>query len=56
MTGSVACDDLTFISCLMALKRSVTRFKRCSCYEIGGDVFSLAELECKELFSPDSLY
>ncbi|KAL7550235.1 hypothetical protein ACHAWF_013474 [Thalassiosira exigua] len=27
-------------------KRSVTHFKRCSSYEIGGDVFSLAELEC----------
>lgn len=26
--------------------RSVTHFKRCSCYEIGNDVFSLAELEC----------
>lgn len=27
-------------------KRSVTAFKRCSCYEIGDDVFSLSELEC----------
>ena len=27
-------------------KRSVIHFKRCSCYEIGEDVFSLAELEC----------
>ena len=27
-------------------QRSVTQFKRCSCYEIGEDVFSLAELEC----------
>lgn len=27
-------------------QRSVTHFKRCSCYEIGGDVFSLSELEC----------
>jgi len=27
-------------------KRSVMHFKRCSCYEIGEDVFSLAELEC----------
>merc|ERR1712238_439493 len=26
-------------------KSSVTHFKRCSCYEIGEDVFSLAELE-----------
>lgn len=24
----------------------MTHFKRCSCYEVGGDVFSLAELEC----------
>ncbi len=27
-------------------QRSVVQFKRCSCYEIGEDVFSLAELEC----------
>ncbi|KAL3932921.1 MAG: hypothetical protein SGARI_003833 [Bacillariaceae sp.] len=27
-------------------KKSVTRFMRTSCYEIGGDVFSLAELQC----------
>jgi len=27
-------------------KKTVGHFKRCSCYEIGGDVFSLAELEC----------
>jgi len=27
-------------------KRSVVPFKRCSCYEIGGDVFSLSDLEC----------
>jgi len=27
-------------------KRSVMQFKRSSCYEIGEDVFSLAELEC----------
>lgn len=26
-------------------KRSMVHFKRCSCYEIGGDVFSLAELD-----------
>ena len=27
-------------------KSSVTHFMRCVCYEIGNDVFSLAELEC----------
>jgi Protein of unknown function, DUF547 len=27
-------------------KKSVTHFMRTSCYEIGGDVFSLAELQC----------
>merc|ERR1711862_302286 len=30
-------------------KRSIGHFMRCSCYEIGGDVFSLAELECRVL-------
>jgi hypothetical protein len=27
-------------------KKSITHFMRTSCYEIGGDVFSLAELQC----------
>jgi hypothetical protein len=27
-------------------KKTVTRFMRTSCYEIGGDIFSLAELQC----------
>ena len=30
----------------LSLQRSVQHFKRCSCYEIGEDVLSLAELEC----------